>query len=166
MLHLPELCSGKHPRQEPDKYHAHLVLLAFVSDNSSEWSVFNAWKHLFRVFVQFYSFLWQEGKSGSIYFTKVRGRILIFLYACQCGSGKIVNVQILTLCHRLLATYSVRNHFSMNINKMFGIKLSWSSLIGINFLLLRPLKTSIIPARYTEHGAGIKRFDLMRINVI
>ena len=54
----------------------------------------------------------------------------------------------------------------MKINKMIGIELSWSSLIGINFLLLRHLKTSIILARYTEYGAGIKRFDLMRINVI
>lgn len=166
MLHLPELCSGKHPRQEQTNIMLILCYLLLSVINSSEWSVFNAWKHLFPIFVQFYSFLWQEGKSGTIYFTKVWGRILIFLYACQHGSGKIVNVQILTLCHRLLATYSVCNHFLMNINKMFGIKLSWSSLIGINFLLLRCLKTSIIPARYTEYDAGIKRFDLMRINVI
>lgn len=67
---------------------------------------------------------------------------LLYMQTTLLGQARSLSSKI---CHRFLGTHSLHTHFLVNINKMFYVKLNWSSLIELNFLLLRALKTSILP---------------------
>lgn len=134
------------PGRRPDKCDAHFVLFVFLNDSSPERTVGSAYKTVVSYILS--SFIVSHGRRESLVpfiSSWCESEFWFSFMHAGMDQAKLWSSKILTLCYRLLATHFVRKHFSVTINKIFYIKMNFSSLIGLYFLLLRPLKSLILP---------------------